>query len=225
MGATVAAAFALSALSAVADWVAVARSMRRVEYLLKPATLALLLAAGFLLTTLPHDTWAAPFFLFALAASLVGDICLLWPGDRLFLPGLVAFLIAHIGYVLGLNPSPPPWAALLLLVPIAAIGGWLVRSVARGLHAHGQTRLLAPVILYSLAIGMMLFSAWATLLRPEWTAPRRLTVIVGASLFFASDAMLAWDRFVTPSPSAGLWVMVTYHLAQIALTASLVLGA
>lgn len=70
MGATVvAAAFALSALSAIADWVAVARSVRPIEYILKPATLALLLVAGFLLTTLPHDAWATPFFLFALAAS------------------------------------------------------------------------------------------------------------------------------------------------------------
>jgi len=47
--------------------------------------------------------------------------------------------------------------------------------------------------------------------------------IVGPSLFFASDAMLAWDRFVTLSPSARLRVIVIYHLGQVALAASIAL--
>ena len=132
----VAAAFALSMLSAIADWVAVARSMRRIEYILKPATLALLLVAGLLLRALPHDAWATPFFLFALAASLAGDICLMWPGDRLFLPGLVAFLAAHIGYVLGLKPFA------------AAVGSLAALSSdcrhRRLVRAFGRARLARP---------------------------------------------------------------------------------
>jgi uncharacterized membrane protein YhhN len=52
---------------------------------------------------------------------------------------------------------------------------------------------------------------------------RRAMVIAGASLFFASDTMLARNLFVTQSssPSARLRVMITYHLGQIALAASI----
>jgi hypothetical protein len=72
-------------------------------------------------------------------------------------------------------------------------------------------------------LGLVLFSAWATLFRPEWTSLRQGLVIVGASLFFCSDAMLAWDRFVMPSFWLHLLVIVTYHLGQMALAASIAL--
>jgi uncharacterized membrane protein YhhN len=71
----------------------------------------------------------------------------------------------------------------------------------------------------------MVFSAWATLFRPDWGALRALFAVIGASLFFISDAMLAWDRFVRSFPRARLWVHMTYHVGQIGLAASLVLGA
>ena len=44
---------------------------------------------------------------------------------------------------------------------------------------------------------------------------------VGAALFVASDAMIAWDRFVAPFPAADLGIMVTYHLGQAGLVLSL----
>ena len=69
----------------------------------------------------------------------------------------------------------------------------------------------------------MLFSAWATLFSPAWTGAGRVAVIVGATLFFASDSMLAWNKFVVPSHRMHVAVIVTYHLAQIALAATLAL--
>jgi uncharacterized membrane protein YhhN len=97
------------------------------------------------------------------------------------------------------------------------------RSIFSGLRRQGQTALRVPVALYSLVLSLMLSSAWATLFRPEWTPLRQGLVIAGASLFFASDAMLAWDRFVTPSSRLHLLVIVTYHLGQIGLAASIAL--
>jgi uncharacterized membrane protein YhhN len=43
----------------------------------------------------------------------------------------------------------------------------------------------------------------------------------GASLFFCSDALIAWERFVRPQPWHRLAIIVTYHLAQAGLTLSL----
>jgi uncharacterized membrane protein YhhN len=165
--------------------------------------------------------WAAPFFIFALAESLIGDVCLMLPGNRYFVTGLLAFLLAHAAYIAGLNPSLPPAQALVMVLPVTFVSGLLLRAVVRSLQAKRRADLITPVVVYTVAISLMLVSAWATLFRPEWSATRRLLVIAGASLFFLSDAMLAWDVFVAPSPSAGLRVIVTYHLGQFALAASL----
>lgn len=216
-------AFGAALVLAAIDWLAVARRQKRLEYIFKPATLAAVLTGACLLTRGPHDDWQACFFLPGLAFSLAGDVFLMLPGKRFFLPGLVAFLLAQLCYIAGLNPTPPPWPALMLLVVVAAIGLTLYRGIAAGLRRRGQTALLIPVMLYSLVLSLTLFSAWATLFRPEWTVLRRWSVIVGASLFFASDAMLAWDRFVTPSSWLRMLVIVTYHLGQVALAASIAL--
>lgn len=217
--------FAVALVLGLIDWVAVGRGQKRLEYLFKPATLVAVLAGAWLLTRGPHDDWQARFFLPGLAFSLAGDVFLMLPGERFFLPGLVAFLLGHLCYVAGLNPTLPPGhgPALAVLAVVAGIGVTLYRPIAAGLRRRGQTALLLPVAIYSTVLGLMLFSAWATLFRPGWTPLRRGLVVVGASLFFASDTMLAWDRFVTSSPSARLRVMVTYHLGQMALAASIAL--
>lgn len=210
-------------LFAAGDWLAVARDRRNLEVVCKPATLLTLLIGAWLLTRGPHDAWQARFFLPGLGFSLAGDIFLLLHGKRFFLAGLVAFLLAHVCYIAGFNPTVPPWPSFAILIPIAGIGALLLRGLARGLRRHGAGRMLAPVAIYSVVLSVMLFSAWATLFRPEWVALRRGLAVGGASLFFLSDAMLAWDRFVTPFPLARLWIHVTYHLGQIALAASIAL--
>lgn len=215
--------FVIALICAVVDWWAVANSRRRVEYIFKPATLIAILIAAGLLTRGPHDARQALFFLIGLGLSLIGDILLMLRQERLFLAGLAAFLMAHVCYIVGLTPTLPPAPAIALLIPVAVIGIALYRPIAAKLRQRDKRRLLVPVALYSIVLSLMLFSAWATLFRPTWTAGRRGLVVLGASLFFASDVMLAWDRFVTPSPSARLWVHVTYHLGQIALTASIAL--
>ena len=80
--------------------------------------------------------------------------------------------------------------------------------------------LLMIVSAVLLAMALMVFSAWATLYRAEWSGGRVLLVIAGATLFFVSDALLAWNRFVRAFGAAPLAVIVTYHLAQIALALS-----
>jgi YhhN family len=41
-------------------------------------------------------------------------------------------------------------------------------------------------------------------------------------LFYVSDALIAWNRFLRETPNAGVSIMVTYHLAQVLLVVSLV---
>lgn len=215
-------AFGIALALAAIDWLAIACQWRRLHGVFKPATLMGILVGAWLLTRGPHDAWVACFFLPGLAFSLAGDVFLLLP-ERFFLPGLVAFLLGHACYIVGMNPTLPPWPALGVLVVVAAIGGLFYRSIAAGLRQRGRSALLAPVALYSVVLGLMLVSAWATLFRPEWTPLRRGLVVVGASLFFISDATLAWDRFVEPAAWRRLLVIVTYHLGQVGLAASVAL--
>ncbi len=216
---------AISLVLAALDWLAVARRWKRVGYILKPATMVVVLIGAWLLTRAPHDIWQARFFLPGLAFSLIGDVFLMLPDRQCFLPGLAAFLLAHVCYIIGLNPTMLPGAAFSLLVPVVIIGVVLYRGIAAGLRRGNRESLLVPVALYSVVLGLMLFSAWGTLFRPTWTPLRRVFVITGASLFFTSDAMLAWGRFVSSSyTSSRVWVHVTYHLGQIALAASIASG-
>ena len=216
-------AFGVAFTLAVLDWVAVARNWTKAEYVFKPATTAAIVIAAWLITRGPHDARLAQFFLPGFVFSLAGDVFLMLPGARFFRLGLISFLVAHVCYIIGLNPSLPPLPALIPLVIIAALGLLLVRGIASGLRRSGQKALLGPVAIYSGVLSLMLFSAWATLFRPEWTALRRALVIAGGSLFFASDSMLAWDKFVQLLPGGHTKVMVTYHLAQLALAASIAL--
>lgn len=78
--------------------------------------------------------------------------------------------------------------------------------------ARRDPSLRAPVVAYMGVISAMVVAAFGR------TVP---VGIAGALLFYVSDATLAWNRFVTDLPRGDLAVMVTYHLAQVALVASL----
>jgi uncharacterized membrane protein YhhN len=67
----------------------------------------------------------------------------------------------------------------------------------------------------------MVYSALMTWYRAGWSPSAAASASLGALLFFASDSMLAWDRFLNPLPHARLRVMLTYHLGQIGI----ILGA
>jgi len=208
----------------IVNWIAVARGQKRVEYVVKPGTLILVIIAALLLMRGADNTRLALFFVLGLCFSLAGDVLLMLPGERFFIPGLIAFFIAHVFYSIGLNPTLPPRASVVVLVVVAALGVMLYTRIAASLRQKGEEAMRIPVGAYAAILSLMLFSAWATLFRPAWPAAARLTAIVGATLFFASDSMLAWDKFVAPSHALRVLVMITYHLAQFALAATIALA-
>jgi len=181
---------------AALDWYAVGRRCKTVEYVAKPAALALLLLYA---AAHPEASWA---LLAALMFSLLGDVYLMLPVD-MFLFGLAAFLVGHIAYVVAIDAdltSRVLWVALIFLMsaPVAY----------RILRAVRPTSMRPAVALYMLAIVAMVASA---------VAAGNVVAIAGALLFYASDAMIAWDRFVQPFSLARLGIIVTYHLGQLGL--------
>jgi uncharacterized membrane protein YhhN len=200
----------LSAVVAIADWVTVARQWFRAECVLKPLTLALLIAAA-----ARGDLGVAqPWVLAALALSLVGDVALLRDDDVAFLVGLAAFLLGHVCYLVafartGVNPTGALVGAVVAVVVSAAV----LPRVLRGAAATEGTAFAVVVGGYAAVLGTMTAFGVGTGI---------LATAAGAVLFLASDTVLAWERFVGALPRGPLIVIVTYHLAQLLIVGGLI---
>jgi len=204
----------LTAVAGVVDWIAVGTGRRSLEYVAKPLATAGLIGVALTLDPVHADMRVA--FVAALVLSLAGDVFLMVPSDR-FVAGLAAFFLAHVAYVVGfaVGPGTPGelavGAAITLVVAIP-LGVRLLRAVRRTSPA-----LAPPVAAYVTVIAVMVASAtgWGN----AWA-------VVGAWLFFASDALIGETRFVRPrlgdAPRARLAIIVTYHLGQAGLVLSLV---
>jgi uncharacterized membrane protein YhhN len=200
----------LTAAVAIVDWIAVARGWTRVEYAAKPLTMVGLIGVALAIDPAYSEMRAA--FVIALVCSLVGDVFLMLPRDR-FVAGLAAFLAAHLAYTAGFIVGPGSVAGLgigALITAAVAIpfGVHLVWAVRRSAPA-----VVTPVVAYTVVISVMVASA--TGLGNAWA-------IVGAWLFFASDALIGETRFVRSLRHGDLAVIVTYHLGQALLVLSLV---
>jgi uncharacterized membrane protein YhhN len=212
MGLPAAAAAALAAAGVVAlvDWWAVWNDRRAVEYVAKPLTLVLLIVVAGLLDP-AHDVQRV-WFLAALVASLLGDVFLMLPRDA-FIPGLVSFLVAHLAYVggfltVGMEPAWLVAGGVVVAVALATVGRRLLAALRAGPHSG----LLMPVTAYLVVISAMVVVAWGS---------AALVAAAGAVLFFASDALIGWRRFVHDFPRSRVAVMVTYHIGQALLVLSL----
>lgn len=200
----------LAGVLAVLNWVAVARDSKSLEYATKPGTLALLVLVAVALD--PTYDKTRVWFVAALLLSLVGDVFLMVPADR-FVFGLASFLLAHVAYTVGLNLHAGTATALVVASLIVAAATIVMAvPIVRGLRVSGQRALAGPVVAYMVVISAMLVSALAT--GNVWAG-------AGAALFFASDALIAWTRFVRPLSFAPVAIMVTYHLGQAGLVLSL----
>jgi uncharacterized membrane protein YhhN len=209
----------LALIVAIVDWVAVQLRNKPVEFIAKPGVMIVLLIG---LWQASSFQGALIWFGLGLLFSMAGDIFLMLPKEQ-FIPGLVSFLMAHVAYLVGFNQSQPPvnLVSLVLVVLVGMTAIQLYRRLAGGLQASGHTRLIYPVLAYSVVISLMLISALLTLVRAEWAEGPALLVSAGALLFFLSDSFLGWNKFVAPLPHGKLRVIVTYHLGQILI----VLGA
>lgn len=202
-------ALAVAIVFAVIDWTAVARANKAVEYGAKPATLAALIVVAS--TIEPASEPQRFMFVVALAFSLVGDVMLMLPGDR-FIPGVAAFFVAHVAYIVGFRVVGGSTAGLaigtaLLIVFVATIGMRILAAVR-----EADPKLVTPVSAYIAVISVMVASAVAT---------RDPLAIVGAIVFMASDTLIAWNRFVQKATWAPVAIMVSYHVGQAALVGSL----
>lgn len=143
----------------------------------------------------------------ALAFSSLGDALLDLAPGRFFIGGLLAFLAAHLIYILlfvrnRVRPLKPKGWQLALVVAVLIYSVLLSLWLAPGLGA-----LTGPVMVYVCVITVMVAAAILAGYSKPW-------VCSGAILFLISDSILAVNKFKSPVPMAGYLIWATYYLAQ-----------
>lgn len=202
VAALLAVAAAASALAAI--WLERGERRHRAFYALKPLTTLLLIALAAAGTD-PAGRYAQ-LVLLGLALSLLGDVCLMFRGERWFLGGLGSFLLAHIAFIAAFlqgvaQVSLPGWLALVVLGAIAMMIVLLPRA---GI-------LKAPVLVYCAVLVAMVFAAAARHAALGGTAAT--LALAGALVFMLSDASLGVRQFVRRFRGAQPLILSTYWTA------------
>jgi uncharacterized membrane protein YhhN len=150
------------------------------------------------------------------------------PSDK-FVQGLAAFFLAHVCYIAAFADSFRAYRTYGVAVAVAVVSASLYIRVRRGIVEKRQTKLLVPVTLYVIAISVMVTAAIGALFPQElglegysgilvravpWYEKAATAAAVGAILFYISDALIGWTRFVEDFKHSRLAIMVTYHLGQ-----------
>ena len=143
-----------------------------------------------------------PWILAGLALSLLGDVALLWPAQG-FIGGLVAFLLAHLSYILAFSRRMRFAALPLPFVVYAAVTLAILWLLWPGV----PQALRLPVVAYVICLATMAAQAAVA-----WrSAP---LAAIGGALFVCSDALLATNKFMLTLPASGLWILASYWAAQ-----------
>ena len=185
------------------------------RYITKPLLMPVLIAF-FIFQTKDLTSSLKKWITLALVFSWAGDVLLMFESTNssFFIFGLVAFLIAHVFYILfyenvigkeGLRKNY--WWFLPVIIYYIA----LIYILSPNL---GDMKL--PVRIYGIVISYMLIKALQTGGIKNFGAATLM--IVGAVLFITSDSILAINKFYESFEYAGLAIMLTYGIAQLLIT-------
>jgi alkylglycerol monooxygenase len=180
----------------------------QLHQLFKPLAMLLAIASVAQRLNLPASRNVFGWLLVAgLACSLAGDCLLMVPG--FFIPGLVAFLLAHLCYIAlfkqGLPWIPRPRALFITL----GLGGAMYVFLFDGLSPVLRIAVGAYVVVIALMAAQAV--GRAMVLRDGASS----AVAVGAMVFMLSDSLLATNKFAFALPMAPFWILATYYVAQI----------
>ena len=145
-----------------------------------------------------------------LVFSALGDILLEY-SEQTFLPGVLAFLFAHIFYI-GAFLSRTRTLKLSYAVPFAVWG--LLVYVLLFSNLGGMT---APVALYVVVICTMMWRAATQIGTKEASLADERAGALGAVSFGLSDTLIALNRWYTPIPQVKYFIMVLYWLGQLGI--------
>ena len=150
-----------------------------------------------------------------LSLSIVGDILLEVPAN-LFVPGLLAFLLAHLCYIFAFVQRSRALHFLWLL----PFGLWCGGIFVWMLPALLGKKLLFPVAVYVTVICLMMWRAAAALKGQDRASQ---VALAGALLFAFSDSCIAVNKFISPFMGARELIIATYWLGQFGIAYSVLM--
>lgn len=154
--------------------------------------------------------------LVGLAFCLGGDVFLGLPQKKMFLFGLVFFLLGHVFYIFSFF-----YVARLSQWTLVGFLTMLVISVWVYLLLKPHLRSMkAPVVLYVIIITTMVTGAWSVLGDSNLTQSGRIMVFAGALSFYFSDIFVARDRFLRKEFLNRLIGLPMYYTGQFLLAFS-----
>lgn len=202
--------FFLFALVSLIEIGLIATDNQTLRLITKPLIIPLL-SGYYLSMQVKRKPLLKDYVLHGLFFSWIGDVLL--QSDNLFIPGLLSFLTAHIFYIVYFVKIKSTQNSFFKLRPIMlmAVIAYLVELMYILWPFLGGMKI--PVLLYGITISTMLSAAmWQYQKLENKTA---LFFIIGATLFVASDSLLAFNRFRENFYLSGISIMTTYILAQL----------
>ena len=150
--------------------------------------------------------------LLGLLFSMAGDISLIWR-VKLFIPGVAFFAVAQYFYLraFGFKPFGGP----AYMTSCSMLAGFSFLYLRNGIP---NMMLMSMVLVYIMLIFTMMWRAWIHMIANPSVGSA--CGIIGAISFVISDFIIASDKFVAIIPNAQIYVMITYYLAQLLITAS-----
>jgi uncharacterized membrane protein YhhN len=178
-----------------------------------------LLSLLFILAVLvqPHPI---PSYFYPLLAGLIvcmgGDVFLALPQGKMFLFGLICFLLGQLFYIVAFfsvaGPSAWTWIGLLT---VCVLSIWIYFWLRPHLGSMS-----IPVLFYVIIISIMVSGAWTILGDPDLTRSGRIVVFIGALSFYVSDVFVARDRFIGRGFLNRLLGLPLYYAGQFLLAFS-----
>ena len=171
--------------------------------LFKPLTTVLIISLPFFTPQNEYSKFKL-IMLFAFGFCLFGDILLLNPSYFVF--GLIAFLLAHLLFIIGFMQHKGFRFDAVSFVTLFAVGGaiflWLKPDLGE---------FMLPVLVYVLVITFMAWQGIGLYLRDKGKAYAWIALAV--LLFMTSDTLLAINKFKEPFAYASLLILGTYWLS------------
>lgn len=159
------------------------------------------------------------WLLLALFFSWLGDLFLMGSGPQWFILGLGSFLLAHLSYLAVFRVDDMfSSTSFLRKRPVIAVGVIGLGASLLLLLWPFLKEMKAPVAVYATVITVMALAGIGRYGNLQETPAK--AVVIGVLLFMLSDSLLALNKFgqdLVVIPLAGIWVMVTYVLAQAAI--------
>ncbi len=181
------------------------------HYITKPlATFIVLILAS----RSVYNSSFALFVVVALSLSLIGDVFMMFCDDNIcFHGGLVSFLLAHFLYTAFFFTIDGRLsiASILLTIPLLLSGGFLLYLFRKSLKKE-----VVSIVAYLIIISIMLWRSYVI----AYGNFNMLSVllIIGTTLFYSSDSIIAYERFIVKLKYGQAFLLTFYFAAQLLIT-------